>query len=81
MPPQSQGSCLALPIPHSPVSDRAQGANILALPKLDMEPIWSLTQLKTIRGGGGAWVAQSVEYMNLDLRVVSSSPTLDIKLT
>lgn len=27
----------------------------------------------------GAWLARSVEYANLDLRVVSSSPTLGVE--
>lgn len=29
---------------------------------------------------GGAWLAQSVEYVTLDLRVVSSSTTLGVEL-
>ena len=29
----------------------------------------------------GAWLAQSVEHVTLDLRVVSASPTLGIEIT
>ena len=29
----------------------------------------------------GTWLAQSVEHMTLDLRVVSSSPMLSVKIT
>ena len=31
-------------------------------------------------GGWGAWWAQSVEHMTLDLEVMSSSPTLGIEI-
>ena len=32
-------------------------------------------------GAGGSWLARSVEHVTLDLRVVSSNPTLGVEIT
>ena len=37
--------------------------------------------LRSVVSARGAWLAQSVEHATLDLRVVSSSPTLDMEPT
>ena len=36
---------------------------------------------KFFSGGWGAWLAESVQHVTLDLRVVSSSPRLGMELT
>ena len=42
--------------------------------------IWKQTEYSSI-DEWGAWLAQSVKHVTLDLRVVSSSPMLGIELT
>ena len=53
-------------------------------PMLDISVMWDVTVdilFKNKFTVGGTWLAQWVEDVNLDLRVLSSSPRLDIELT
>ena len=44
---------------------------------------WALAETQGGWGGGGgvAWLAQSVEHVTLDFRVVSSIPILGVEIT